>query len=139
MELVSKEIAIWLKEIGFNEQTWWYFYCDIDGVHDEVRTDGEMNHYNRLDTKLVQHISCPTISEALDWLWDNKQICYETVPIIEASTYKYCKDCVIKLTKPNEDIFEDVILETKLCSSVYEAKKDFLQKLYENRDKLELK
>ena len=66
LPLVTKEQALWLKEIGFDWPCEHYFWNT-----EERKGFVRLNH-NKL--KSHPHISRPTIALALQWLWEAKGV-----------------------------------------------------------------
>ena len=75
-DFVTYELAVKLKEKGFNEPCYGYFHCDGGDDSFEVCGNGDCDFLN---SKNKYRIAAPTISQVLKWL-RKKEIVISIMP-----------------------------------------------------------
>ena len=115
IELVNIAVAKLLKDIGFNEITY-YFYDKNNKIHFSKNTNNIL---------LSDNYSCPTINEAIIWVINNTDITPEIIPIFDKNNGRIKYGYRI-LTK--EDFYEgrNVDLNKNIYEFEYQASNDSL-------------
>lgn len=70
-DFVTYEIALKLKEKGFNEPCYGYYYCNGGNDSFEVCGNGDCDFLN---SKNQYRVAAPTISQVFKWLRNEKKI-----------------------------------------------------------------
>lgn len=87
MRKVSIEIAELLQKVGFHEKTNSFYLSKTSNAKYELYEDGEYRDWNEECEKAIYNavMSAPTLSQACDWLRENKnlKICVEPDRFIE--------------------------------------------------------
>ena len=115
IELVNIAVAKLLKDIGFNETTY-YFYDKNNKIHFSKNTNNILSFDN---------YSCPTINEAIIWVINNTDITPEIIPIFDKNNgcIKYGYRILTK-----DDFYEgrNVDLNKNIYEFEYQASNDSL-------------
>lgn len=95
MKFVDKQLAIKLKEKGFDRPCFGYYYVETptgmdegEFVHNKCNTRGAIykdclyssNYDYYFDAHLVNKVDAPTIEQVLKWLRDEKKIYFNIFP-----------------------------------------------------------
>lgn len=70
-DFVPYELAVKLKEKGFDEPCYGYYYCNGGNDSFEVCGNGDRDFLN---SKNLYRVAAPTISQVLKWLREEKKI-----------------------------------------------------------------
>ena len=116
MQPVTKQIAVWLKEIGFDEPCYNYYFVNVEG---EIVVDSNKDNYNDPEF-LFDRCSAPFVSQALTWLADVKGVTFGTTP---NGIYDW-----------QIELLDLVIFRTTYS----DAQSSLLQLIYDNKEKLGL-
>lgn len=72
---VSYDVAVALRDRGFDEETYWYYHEEV--IEDGMRFYGEDSlemvgneAYPVRNSTISERIAAPTVAEAMDWLMD---------------------------------------------------------------------
>lgn len=88
MEFIPKDLAIKLKEKGFDKPCFgWYYIESIDeevnlnenfGTYEDCLYSNNLDDFRNID--IVDRIDAPTIEQVLEWLRDTKYIHFNILP-----------------------------------------------------------
>ena len=93
-DYVSKEVAMLLKILGFDEETIWYYMNEIGNI--EMSCYGYDFNHNKFDSEL----SAPSLQQAFKWIKNKHHIFITIIPSettcpgFETLTY-----CIYKITE----------------------------------------
>ena len=130
MEFVSKEIAIILKEKGFDKPCFGYYYIETptgmnegEIIYNKCNTRGAIykdclyssNYDYYFDSYLVNKVDSPTIEQVLEWLREEKDIDIVIYPVDRNTIYMggekyilsiyFCGKRIYEIHKDNNDKF----------------------------------
>ena len=80
-DFVTYELAVKLKEKGFDEPCYGYYHCNGGNDSFELCGNGDRDFQN---SKNRYRVAAPTISQVLKWLREEKKIYLELVIVVDA-------------------------------------------------------